>query len=53
MAGSSEAAAKLIGSLAASPAFRDPVFDSAVLQDEGDDTEKFTISAKLAAVGAP
>jgi general secretion pathway protein L len=57
MAGSSEAAAKLIGSLAASPAFRDPVFDSAVLQSEEDDLEKFTISAKLAAknlsVGAP
>ena len=53
MAGSSEAAAKLIGALAASGTFRDPVFDSALLQGEGDDLEKFTISAKLAPQGAP
>ena len=48
MAGSSQAAAKLIAALAASAAFRDPVFDSAVLQNQGDDLEKFTISARLA-----
>lgn len=53
MAGSSEAAAKLIGALATSHAFRDPVFDSALLQSEGDDLEKFTISAKLVRTGAP
>jgi general secretion pathway protein L len=53
MAGSSEAAAKLINALARSAAFREPVFDSAVLQSDGDDLEKFTISAKLAAAGAP
>jgi len=53
MAGSSEAAAKLIGALAASHTFRDPAFDSAVLQSESDDLEKFTITAKLAAQGAP
>ena len=53
MAGSSEAAAKLIAALAASRAFRNPVFDSAVLQSEGDDLEKFTISARLASAGAP
>jgi general secretion pathway protein L len=53
MAGSSEAAAKLIGALATSRAFRDPVFDSAVLQGESDDQEKFTISARLASAGAP
>jgi general secretion pathway protein L len=53
MAGSSEAAAKLIGALATSRAFQDPVFDSAVLQGEGDDLEKFTISARLAGAGAP
>jgi general secretion pathway protein L len=57
MAGSSEAAAKLIGALSASPAFRDPSFDAAVLQGDGEDLEKFTISAKLAApslaAGAP
>lgn len=53
LAGSSEGAAKLIGALASSPAFRDPVFDAAVLEGEQDDLEKFTISAKLAAAGAP
>jgi len=53
MAGSSEAAAKLLNALAQSPAFREPVFDSAVVQSEADDFEKFTISAKLAAAGAP
>ena len=53
MTGSSEAAAKLITTLAQSTAFREPVFDSAVLQDGGDDLEKFTISAKLAAAGLP
>lgn len=53
LAGSSEAAAKLIGALAASRSFRDPAFDSALLQSEGDDLEKFTITAKLAAQGAP
>jgi general secretion pathway protein L len=53
MAGSSEAAAKLITALAQSSAFREPVFDSAVLQDDGGDLEKFTISAKLAAAGLP
>jgi general secretion pathway protein L len=52
MAGSSEAAAKLIGALAASRTFRDPVFDAAVLEGD-DDQEKFTISAKLASAGAP
>jgi general secretion pathway protein L len=51
MAGSSEAAAKLIGALATSKTFRDPVFDAAVLQGQGDDQEKFTISAKLAGAG--
>jgi hypothetical protein len=51
MAGSSEAAAKLIGALATSNTFRDPVFDAAVLQGQGDDQEKFTISAKLAGGG--
>lgn len=51
MAGSSEAAAKLIGVLTASPSFRDPVFDSAVL--ESDDLEKFSISAKLVTPGIP
>lgn len=49
--GSSEAAAKLIGALAGSPQFRDPAFDSAVL--EGDDGEKFSISAQLAAASPP
>jgi general secretion pathway protein L len=54
MAGSSGAAARLIGALATSRAFRDPVFDSAVLQGEGDDLERFTISARLAgAAGMP
>jgi general secretion pathway protein L len=53
MAGSSEAAAKLIGALAASPAFRDPVFDAAVLEGDGDDQEKFTISAKLTGANVP
>ena len=53
MAGSSEAAAKLIGALGASRAFQNPVFDSAVLQGEGDDQEKFTISARLARAGMP
>jgi general secretion pathway protein L len=53
MAGSSEAAAKLIGALAASRSFRDPAFDSAVLQSESDDLEKFTITAKLATQGVP
>jgi hypothetical protein len=52
MAGSSEGAAKLIGALAASPAFRNPVFDSAVLEGESDSLEKFTISAQLAAAGS-
>jgi general secretion pathway protein L len=51
MAGSSEAAAKLIGALSASSTFRDPAFDSAVLESDG--LEKFTISAKLAPQGAP
>ena len=53
MAGSSEAAGKLITVLAQSSAFREPVFDSAVLQDDGGDLEKFTISARLAAAGTP
>jgi general secretion pathway protein L len=53
LAGSSEAAAKLIGALASSHAFHDPVFDSAVLQGEGDDLERFTISARLTRAGAP
>jgi len=53
MAGSSEAAAKLIGALAASRAFQDPVFDAAVVQGEGDDQERFTISARLGRAGAP
>jgi len=53
LAGSSEAAAKLIGALAASRAFHDPVFDTAVLQSEGGDLEQFTISAKLSSAGAP
>jgi len=51
MVGSSEAAANLIGVLTASHIFRDPVFDSAVI--EGDSGENFTISAKLAPQGAP
>lgn len=51
MAGSSEAAAKLIHALSSSPTFRDPVFDSALLEDDAG--EKFTISAKLATAGAP
>lgn len=53
MAGSSQAAAKLIGALAASRTFRDPVFDAALLQGQGDDVEKFTISARLADTGTP
>lgn len=53
LTGSSEAAAKLIGALAASGTFRDPAFDSAVLQNDGDDLENFTISAKLAPRDAP
>lgn len=53
MAGSSQAAAKLIGALATSGTFRDPVFDAAVLQNQGDDQEKFTISARLSAAGGP
>ena len=51
--GSSEAAAKLIGALAVSPSFHNPVFDSAVLEGDDDNLEKFTISAQLAAAGAP
>jgi general secretion pathway protein L len=47
MSGSSEAAARLIGALARSPAFRDPVFDSALTEDDGG-LERFSISAKLA-----
>lgn len=49
--GSSEAAAQLIGAMAGSPQFRDPAFDSAVL--EGDDGEKFSISAQLASASPP
>lgn len=51
MAGSSEAAAKLIGALAGTAQFRDPIFDSALL--EGDDGEKFSISAQLVAASGP
>lgn len=51
LTGSSEAAANLIGILTASHTFRDPVFDSAVI--EGDSGENFTISTKLAPQGAP
>jgi len=53
LAGSSEAAAKLIGALAASRVFHDPVFDTAVLQSDGGDLEQFTISARLSRTGTP
>ncbi len=50
--GSSEAAGHLIGALSSSPAFRNPSFDSAVVEGE-DDQEKFTISANLTQAGVP
>jgi general secretion pathway protein L len=53
LTGSSQGAAKLIGALAVSRAFHDPVFDAALVQGEGDDQERFTISARLASAGAP
>ena len=52
LVGSSEAAGHVIGSLAVSPALRDPVFDSPVVEGE-DDQEKFTVSASLVQAGAP
>jgi len=48
MAGSSELAANLIKSLAKSPAFRDPVFEAAVVENSSTNLEDFTISTKLA-----
>jgi general secretion pathway protein L len=51
MAGSSEVAANLIKAVAKSSEFKDPVFESAVVENPETDLENFTISAKL--VGAP
>ncbi len=52
MTGSSEAAAGVIGALAKSVAFRDPAFDSPVVEGDGAG-ERFTISVKLAPAGSP
>jgi len=52
LVGSSEAAGHVIGSLTVSSAFRDPVFDSPVVEGD-DDQEKFTVSANLVQAGAP
>jgi general secretion pathway protein L len=48
MSGFSGSAASLIGLLEKSSLFRDPVFDTPLTQTEGNDQEKFTISANLA-----
>jgi len=47
MVGSSEVAANLIKAVANSPEFRDPVFESAVVENPDTDLENFTISTKL------
>jgi general secretion pathway protein L len=47
IAGRSPSAAHLIDLLAQSPAFREPSFDSPVVQDDRDGQETFTISATL------
>ena len=51
MAGSSEGAASLIKAVTKSPEFRDPVFESAVVENTDTGLENFAISAKL--VDAP
>jgi hypothetical protein len=51
MAGSSEVAANLIKAVTKSSEFRDPVFESAVVENPDTDLENFTISTKL--VDAP
>lgn len=47
MTGSSEVAANLIKAVGKTSQFRDPVFESAVIENPDTDLENFTISAKL------
>jgi general secretion pathway protein L len=49
--GQSPSAAHLVDLLAGSPAFREPTFDSPVVQDDSSGLETFTISASLSADG--
>jgi len=53
MTGQSPSAAQLVGSLAQSQDFREPAFESPVVQKADDDMETFTISVSLRAAGAP
>lgn len=53
MSGLSPAAADVVGVLARSPAFREPAFDSPVVESKNGDLEIFTISATLAQARAP
>jgi general secretion pathway protein L len=50
MSGLSPAAAELVGLFAHSPLFREPGFDSPVVESENGDLESFTISVSLAQV---
>ena len=47
-----KAAAQLVGALAQSKDFREPDFDSPVLQNDNDGLETFTISITLKPAGA-
>lgn len=49
--GLSPASAHIVDLLAASPAFKEPAFDSPVVQDDASGLETFTISASLSANG--
>jgi len=53
MSGLSPAAADLVGVFAHLPAFREPAFDSPVVESENGDLESFTISVTLAQARAP
>jgi general secretion pathway protein L len=50
--GFSPSAAGLVGTLAKSPDFREPTFDSPVVQSDKDGLETFTISVSLRPAGA-
>ena len=53
MNGLSPSAADLVSLFAKLPQFREPSFDSPVVQSEDGDLEKFTISVKLRPAGPP
>jgi general secretion pathway protein L len=53
LSGLSPAAADLVGLFARSLLFREPSFDSPVVESEGGDLETFTISVSLAQAGTP